>query len=243
MAELGARFDAARPESVVVLTPHNVHVERHLAVVTSATVAGELEESAVPIRLRVPADRELALSILGSMSAHGIPAVGVSFGGNVPAEAVMPMDWAVLIPLWFMGGRASPPLRTVVIAPARDLPARAHVEAGRAIRDAIEASDRRVAIVASCDHGHAHRADGPYGFHPAAAEFDRRVVDRIRESDLAALAAIDESLVADAKADSWWQMLMLHGALGEGWRADLLSYEVPTYFGMLCAAFNSPVPG
>jgi hypothetical protein len=33
-------------------------------------------------------------------------------------------------------------------------------------------------------------------------------------------------------------MLMLEGALGhDGWRGELLSYEAPTYFGMLCAAY------
>ena len=33
-------------------------------------------------------------------------------------------------------------------------------------------------------------------------------------------------------------MLMLHGALGrDGWRGELLSYEAPTYFGMICASF------
>ena len=31
---------------------------------------------------------------------------------------------------------------------------------------------------------------------------------------------------------------MLHGALGDGFRAELLSYEAPTYFGMLTAAFE-----
>jgi hypothetical protein len=39
-------------------------------------------------------------------------------------------------------------------------------------------------------------------------------------------------------------MLMLHGALaatGTSWRAELLSYEAPTYYGMLCAAFE-PAP-
>jgi len=42
----------------------------------------------------------------------------------------------------------------------------------------------------------------------------------------------------EAKADSYWQMLMLEGALGEGnWDGELLSYEAPTYFGMLCAAY------
>jgi hypothetical protein len=32
-------------------------------------------------------------------------------------------------------------------------------------------------------------------------------------------------------------MVVLHGALGDGWRAELLSYEAPTYFGMLVAAY------
>jgi hypothetical protein len=35
-------------------------------------------------------------------------------------------------------------------------------------------------------------------------------------------------------------MLMLHGAIGGGWNPELLSYEAPTYFGMLCAAFRPP---
>jgi len=33
-------------------------------------------------------------------------------------------------------------------------------------------------------------------------------------------------------------MLMLHGALGDGFSAELLSYEAPTYFGMLTASFQ-----
>ena len=44
--------------------------------------------------------------------------------------------------------------------------------------------------------------------------------------------------VERAAADSWWQMLMLYGALGNDWRSELLSYEVPSYYGMLCAAFT-----
>jgi hypothetical protein len=30
---------------------------------------------------------------------------------------------------------------------------------------------------------------------------------------------------------------MLHGALGDGYDAELISYEAPTYFGMLTASF------
>ena len=41
-----------------------------------------------------------------------------------------------------------------------------------------------------------------------------------------------------AKADSFWQLLMLHGAIGDGFEVELLTYEVPTYFGMLTASFT-----
>jgi aromatic ring-opening dioxygenase LigB subunit len=66
------------------------------------------------------------------------------------------------------------------------------------------------------------------------------VVELVKRNALAELATFDPAFVAEAKADSFWQMLMLHGAIGGGWRAQFLSYEAPTYFGMLCAAFTPP---
>src|SRR5207247_568916 len=96
-----------------------------------------------------------------------------------------------------------------------------------------------VALIASADHGHAHDPEGPYGFDPGAAEYDAHIVELVREHRLAELLQIDAGLVERAKADSFWQLLMLHGALGEdGWRGELLSYEAPTYFGMLCASYS-----
>jgi aromatic ring-opening dioxygenase LigB subunit len=242
MGELARRFDAVDPEVVVVLTPHGIHVEGHLAVVVAGRTAGALEE-APAISLDVPVDHDLALAIVRALAAAGIPTVGVSYGGNDPAEAVMPLDWGSLIPLWYLGGRRDPPTPLVVIAPARDLSVGAHVAAGAAIASAISASGRRAALVASADQAHAHLADGPYGFDPAARTFDERVVSILREARLGALRDLDPALVEAAKPDSWWQMLMLLGAIGEAWRPRLLSYEVPTYYGMLCAVFEPPTGG
>jgi aromatic ring-opening dioxygenase LigB subunit len=60
----------------------------------------------------------------------------------------------------------------------------------------------------------------------------------VKRDALGELLRFDPAFVADAKADSFWQMLMLHGAIAGGWRGDFLSYEAPTYFGMLCAAYS-----
>jgi len=239
MEELGRRFEEARPEAVIVATPHNVHVDGHVGVV----IAGSLEGSVDHVALSCPVDTELALRSLVDLVGAGVPCVGVSFGPNDPREATMPLDWGALIPLWFMGGRAEPQVPVVIVAPARDLKPDALVEAGRVLGTTARNLGRRVALIASADHGHAHDAQGPYGFDPAAARYDERIVELVRDNRLGELLTVDEELVEAAKADSFWQLLLLHGALDYGARdggfdAELLSYEVPTYFGMLCAAFT-----
>ncbi len=219
MQELGRRFAAAEPDVSIVLTPHNIHVEGAMAVIDAAAVSGDLVQWGSPISLRIPVDRELALSVRDAIREAGIPVVAVSYGANDPVTAVFPMDWAVLIPAHFMGGRSAPQVPVAVVAPARDLADDVHVRAGQAIGRAAAASRKRVALIASCDHGHGHDAKGPYGFTP---KFSR----------------LGSAFAREARADSYWQMLMLEGALAQGeWKGELLSYEAPTYFGMLCAAY------
>jgi aromatic ring-opening dioxygenase LigB subunit len=239
MEELGRRFDAARPEATIVLTPHNVHVDGHFAVVLAGRAAGDLAGWGAPsVQLECPVDLELARDVVVGIHDAGIPVVGASFGANDPGAATAPLDWGALIPLWVMGGRADPQVPAVIASPARDRPFEEHVRAGAAIARVAAASDKRVALVASSDHGHAHDADGPYGFDPASKEYDDRIVDIVRRDELGELLDLDASFVDAAKADSFWQMLMLHGALADGWRGEFLSYEAPTYFGMLCAAYE-----
>ena len=238
--ELGRRFTAPQPEVTVLLTPHHVHVEGHMAVVVSGAMLGVLEGGASRVELRATVDRDLATAVQQSLADAGVPVVGVSFGANDAAAAVTPMDWATQIPIHFMGGRSDPPVPIVMVAPARDLPWDMHVVAGRAIAQAASKSGKRVALIASCDHGHAHDPKGPYGFSPASKMFDDRVVELVKRNALGELLSFDPAFVAEAKADSFWQMLMLHGAIGSAWRADFLSYEAPTYFGMLCASFTPP---
>jgi len=84
---------------------------------------------------------------------------------------------------------------------------------------------------------HGHRADGPYGFAAESQPYDERIVQLVTDNQLGELVAADPGWALAAKADSFWQLLMLHGAIGEAFHPELLSYEVPTYFGMLCASF------
>src|SRR5262249_28314560 len=137
-------------------------------------------------------------------------------------------------------GRPLRPTGTCRDRVPRDLPVASHVQAGAAIARGVSGTDQRVALVASCDHGHGHLADGPYGFRPESATFDELVCSIVRDDRLADVADIDPDLVRAAAADSWWQMLMLAGALDGGWTGQFLAYERPTHVGLMCAAYAPP---
>jgi aromatic ring-opening dioxygenase LigB subunit len=233
LEKLGRRFDEAAPEATIVLTPHGVHVDGSFAVVVAGSLSGAIDDP--PAELSCQVAMEPATAVLDALRSDGIPVVGVSFGGNDPDESEMPMDWGTMVPLWFMGGRSEPQVPAVVVSPARSRPLEEHVRAGAAI---ARAASSRIALVASADHGHAHDVEGPYGFDPAAADYDRRLLALLESNRLDRIVELAE-LAEPARADSLWQLVMLHGALGERFDCDVLSYEVPTYFGMLCAAFTA----
>jgi aromatic ring-opening dioxygenase LigB subunit len=235
MEELRHRFDAVAPEAVIVVTPHGFQVDGHLAVVRSSRLKGDARPwTEADTLVDGPGDPELADACLAALRADGLPAVGVLFGTAVVQGWPMPLDWGTVIPLWFMRAPA------VVVTPTHALSNAELVRAGAALARAT--GDRRVAFVASADHGHGHTEDAPYGWSAESEPYDAAVQEAVRGNRLGDLVAWDPAWAREAKADSLWQLLMLHGALeeaggGRGFDAELLSYEAPTYFGMLTAAF------
>ena len=73
------------------------------------------------------------------------------------------------------------------------------MEFGKALREAIQASPKRVGLIASCDWSHAHDENGPYGYDPAAKLLDAEVVDMIKQNKFESMANFDADFVEAAK--------------------------------------------
>ena len=236
LLDLQRRMPSSGAQSVVLFTPHNEHIDGHFAVVGSPKLKGDLADWDAPqIKLEATGDQELALGIEKAARAKGLPMLRITYAAETWPH---PMDWGTLIPIWYMGARWSPPLPVAVISPSRDRSPQDHVRLGEAVLEAIKESGKKVAVVASCDHGHGHMETGPYGFREESAVFDKQIQEILRDDHMDKLIEIDPTFVRAAAADSWWQMLILHGVLGKGWKPELLSYEVPTYYGMMVAGFT-----
>ena len=83
MEELGHRFASERPEAVIVITPHGVHVDGHFAVVRSVHLQGDASQwTEVDTRYEGPGDPELADSCVQALREAGLPALGIIFGAT-----------------------------------------------------------------------------------------------------------------------------------------------------------------
>ena len=238
MVELASLMKRQNPETIVLATPHNVRLEAKIGVVTTEFTEGSIQENNKSVELRCSCDRELAKSILEEARKSKLPVVGVNYGTSEGPASCMPMDWGTLIPLWFLVGRDNDGLKVVIVTPSREIPLKELVSFGEVISEVTAASEKRVAFVASADQGHAHRADGPYGYNPASAEFDQLVKEAVQRNDLRSLLNLSSEFVENAKPDSLWQLAILHGILKHTRMAGhFLSYQVPTYYGILCAYY------
>jgi aromatic ring-opening dioxygenase LigB subunit len=246
MQRLAREVRAARPHLLIIATPHNLRLRGHIGVVTAENASGALPmfgKGPARLRIRVKCDVEFANKLLKDGQRRGLPIIGANYATATGRYSNMPLDWGTLVPLSFFirGHRVSPKL--VVVTPSREIPLAENLRFGTLIADVAKRSKKRVVLVASADHGHAHKKSGPYGFSPAAAKYDALMVDTIRRDALRSLLRIDMNLVRRAKPDSLWQLITLAGVAERlKLRPELYSYEVPAYYGMICAAFRTVLP-
>jgi len=233
MNSIGSFFRAADIETVIVVTPHGLVYQDVISVSCCKSASGALDgPRGERIGASFTVDTDLANALLNHPT---LPLVGLTTGDGTVA---FPLDWGALIPLLFTADTVDSSCKVVVLAEDRSLSREVLIAAGKHIAHVAEASDKRIALIASCDLGHAHDADGPYGYHPASKVHDERFVQVVAQNMLDTLLDWDDEFLEDAKVDAYWQTLMLYGALTVvPMSVTFHTYEAPTYFGMLTASY------
>jgi aromatic ring-opening dioxygenase LigB subunit len=243
MEELGRQMKKHNPHTIIIATPHGLRLDQNIGIVTSQYSGGNLKDKGKTVSARFKCNRQLAQKIYQTAKEEELPIVSANYGTSEGPASCMPMDWGVLIPLWFFRAQERGKPRIVIVTPSREIPLTQLVEFGKIIAQTAEKSKRNIAFVASADQGHAHDKTGPYGFNPASKEYDELVIKAIRENNLNQILTLDPQFVEDAKPDSLWQLAILEGVLERvPMKARFVSYQAPTYFGLMCADFEITNP-
>jgi aromatic ring-opening dioxygenase LigB subunit len=214
----------------IVVTPHNIRISDHAGVILTEYAEGSLGK----VHRKYDCDRELATLIYNAAKPK-LPVVGINYGALEGESSSITLDWGSLIPLYFLN-RSS---KVVLITPAHDLPKMQLIEFGKVIGRVCEKYGKKVGIIISADHAHAHLKSGPYGFSKFADIYDHLVKTAFEQNKIEDIKQINSKIIEGAKPDSFWQILILIGLLKvKSFRTGFVDYQCPSYFGMMVSSFE-----
>src|SRR5436305_616964 len=107
MEELGRRVAAAKPETLVIVTPHGHRIDNCFSLLNNRRVQGTLgpapESSGNSFTLSFEVDRELNAAIIEEAHVLDVPVSRVYFAVDDDLTFYMPLDWGSLVSLLFLG--------------------------------------------------------------------------------------------------------------------------------------------
>ena len=213
------------PETIVVISPHNVMFSDAFYIANGPGGEGNLARFNAPEpSVYYEYDRKLSDEIVSLCREFGVPVAYSSEGADM-------LDHGTTVPLYFVDkafrtGRKAR-YRIVRIAPCF-LSDSVLYDMGYLIERAIAHVGRRAVIIASGDLSHKLEKDGPYGFIKEGPVFDKAVTDVMKSGKLEEFTDIDKK-VNDLSANCGYPgFVMLAGALQDYKITPVfLSYEGP----------------
>ena len=228
---LGRELAEARPEALLLVSPHGAGHRHAMGILTAGTSSGSFISWGVPgLEFFYENDLVLVEALMEDTERDGIPLGPIGEDGY-------DLDWGVLVPMYFLGQAVQGvPLTPLTYS---GLPLSAHLAFGRAIQRAAARLDRRVALIASGDLSHRLLPGAPAGYDPMGRVFDEKLVEALKAYDREAVMGLDPHLVARAGECGLRSIIILLGAL-EGLQVEpkVLSYEGPFGVGYLVASFK-----
>jgi len=228
-AEIEQALYLAKPETLVIISPHAQMYPDAFSGNVAETFTGQLKEFGDHgTTVTAKPDFLLLDHVHRIMRVENVP-----FTLTSQEE----LDYGFTIPLLLLTQHLKN-WKLIALAPSL-LDARMHFEFGRQLKRVLHAEQRRVAVIASADLSHHANANAPEGTTPEGQLFDATVREKLKNLDAAGLLAIDANVIEQAGQCGYRPIMMMLGALENiNGTAKELCYEAPFGVGYLTERFD-----
>lgn len=109
------------------------------------------------------------------------------------------LDYGSAIPIYLLNNPETN-FKIIVITPAENLDLEAQYNFGLVLQEVIQASPKKIAVIASGDLSHRLKKKSPGGYSPKGARFDNRLIECLSEPETAVsnILKINNKLIAEA---------------------------------------------
>jgi len=147
------------------------------------------------------------------------------------------LDHGCLVPLYYLTNQ----LENFSLLPISYsfLDYKTHFEFGKALKELIFSSNKKIAFIASGDLSHRLTFDAPAGYSPSGRIFDEHLIKYLRKKAIKQIVGFDYNLAEEAGECGLRSLLILLGLLDEvNYQPEILSYEGPFGVGYLVVNFK-----
>jgi aromatic ring-opening dioxygenase LigB subunit len=223
------RLYALGAETLVIISPHASCYPNAFSANMAESFTGTLKAFGDhQTTVRVPSDILLLDRIQSVLRERG----DIPFTLTSNEE----LDYGITIPLLLLTEHLKD-IDIVPLAPSL-LDAQTHVEFGRALKEILHESSRRIACIASADL--SHKLEGsPAGTSVEGPAFDATIRSKIKTMDIEALLALDPEAVEEAGQCGYRPIMTLLGIFDTmNVTPTELCYEAPFGVGYLTELFE-----
>ncbi|OGY56227.1 MAG: AmmeMemoRadiSam system protein B [Candidatus Buchananbacteria bacterium RIFCSPLOWO2_02_FULL_46_11b] len=230
MKKLEQEFYAAKPESVLIISPHGKILPEGFNINLSADYSANFKEFGdFGVELKFKSDYLTIQNIRAADETSQAMPVVLSSESQI--------DHGFAVPLYYLLAHAKNLPIIPITYSALDF--KDHFAFGQFLRRRLAHVNKRFAIIASGDLSHRLTKDAPGGFSEEGKKFDKHLIDLLKKGDWQEIVKIKPKFSQDAAECGLRSILILLG-IAESFKAkaEVLSYEGPFGVGYLVCNFK-----
>ena len=218
--ETAHRIAACRPETIVLISPHQVMYADYFHISPGESANGDFGQFRAPEeQMEVSYDTAFVEKLCSLAEEKDLPA-------GTWGEQEKDLDHGTMVPLYFLNQYWTD--YQLVRIGLSGLPLINHFELGQCIQETVNALNRKVVIIASGDLSHRLKEDGPYGYREEGPAYDARIMDVMGRGAFGELMEFSEDFCEKAGECGHRSFMIMAGALDKiKVTAEKLSYEGP----------------
>ena len=229
--EAARRIAACRPETIVLISPHQVMYADYFHISPGESAYGDFGQFRAPgEQMKVSYDTAFVKKLSALAEEKDLPA-------GTLGQHDRKLDHGTMVPLYFVNQYWTD--YQLVRVGLSGLPLIRHYELGQCIQETANALNRKVVIIASGDLSHRLKEDGPYGYQEEGPAYDARIMDVMGRGDFGRLLEFSEDFCEKAGECGHRSFTIMAGALDKmKVTAEKLSYEGPFGVGYGICTYN-----
>jgi len=228
MRKLEQELYAAKPESILIISPHGEIYDDAFNINLSADYVANFKEFGdFGLELKFKSDYMSIQEVRAADETHAAVPITMSSSQE--------LDHGFSVPLYYLTQH----LKDIPIIPITysGLDYQNHLAFGQFLHRQLSKINKRFAVIASGDLSHKLTKDAPGGYSAKAKEFDQKLVDLIKKKDTQGILSIDQKLTKEAGECGLRAIIILLGIIESlNVQPEVLSYEGP--FGVGYAVCN-----